>query len=140
MMAKPTVHAVAAVLTAPDGKILIAQRPSSKNLPGQWELPGGKPEANETEALTLVRELREELSLVLAPGELSKLPVVIDYEFPNFFVHIPLYTAQVSPDAVFGAEGQALAWVSPHELAGWDILPGIRHILPQLMTHFSVRV
>ena len=46
-----------------EGKILIAQRNLQKNFGGMWEFPGGKQEEDESIELTIIRELREELSI-----------------------------------------------------------------------------
>ena len=55
------VNVSAAVLTRPDGTVLLGQRAAGTFYPGYWEFPGGKVEAGETPRQALVRELREEL-------------------------------------------------------------------------------
>ena len=137
MTAKPTLHIVAAVLVNGQGQLLLARRPSGKDLPDQWEFPGGKLEAGESEAEALVRELREELSLSLTPSDLQPLPFAIDHEFPKFFVHIPLFEARVESAAVWGAEGQEICWLPVENFAAMDILPGIRGILPDLQARYA---
>jgi mutator protein MutT len=61
---------VAAGLIFRAGKLLITQRHADAHLGGLWEFPGGKREAGETFEDCLVRELREELGVVVAVGEL----------------------------------------------------------------------
>jgi mutator protein MutT len=53
---------VAAIIHA-NGKILITRRPNHVHLPGLWEFPGGKVEANESLEAALRREIREELGI-----------------------------------------------------------------------------
>ena len=60
---KPAILVVAAALYGRDGRILIAQRPPGKHMAGRWEFPGGKVDPGESEAMALVRELREELGI-----------------------------------------------------------------------------
>ena len=57
------VRVAAAVILAPDGRVLLAQRPVGKAYAGYWEFPGGKLEPGETVHHALVRELREELGI-----------------------------------------------------------------------------
>ena len=59
------VYVAAAALINPDGLILLAQRPPGKSMAGLWEFPGGKIESDETPEAALIRELREELAIVL---------------------------------------------------------------------------
>ena len=56
---------VAAVLTQPDGRVLLAQRPPGKVYAGYWEFPGGKVEPGESLEAALARELHEELGIVV---------------------------------------------------------------------------
>ncbi len=56
---------VAAALIDADGRVLLSQRPKGKALEGLWEFPGGKIDANERPEDALIRELREELGIVV---------------------------------------------------------------------------
>jgi 8-oxo-dGTP diphosphatase len=49
-------------------RLLAARRTEPVALAGGWELPGGKVEAGEDDLAALVRECREELGIVIAPG------------------------------------------------------------------------
>ena len=52
-----------------EGLVLIAQRPPGKLLALKWEFPGGKVEAGETPGKAPVRELHEELGIVVEPQD-----------------------------------------------------------------------
>jgi len=57
------VEVVCGVLTQPDGRFLLAQRPEGRIWAGFWEFPGGKIEPGESPAEALSRELLEELGI-----------------------------------------------------------------------------
>jgi 8-oxo-dGTP diphosphatase len=61
---------VGAALIGPDARILVQQRPPRSQMAGYWEFPGGKIEAGETPQMALVRELHEELGIIVEPENL----------------------------------------------------------------------
>ncbi len=60
---KKIVHVAAAVITRPDGSVLLGQRAPDTFYPCYWESPGGKVEPGETPREALIRELDEELGM-----------------------------------------------------------------------------
>lgn len=60
---------VAAAILVKDGKVFAARRRPGAHLAGFWEFPGGKVEVGETAEQCLVRELQEELNIVVRVGE-----------------------------------------------------------------------
>src|SRR4051812_28196746 len=62
-------HVVAGALYDARGRVLIAQRPAGKALAGRWEFPGGKLHVDELPYEGLVRELREELDIMVNAAE-----------------------------------------------------------------------
>ncbi|HUN57957.1 MAG TPA: NUDIX domain-containing protein [Candidatus Binataceae bacterium] len=61
------------------GKILILRRvPSMVYKPGHWDLPGGHLSLGETFEKCLTREIAEETSLSITPGQLLGLNQAID--------------------------------------------------------------
>src|SRR6202012_5425950 len=81
---------VAAALVDPDGRVLIAQRPSGKDMAGLWEFPGGKLEPGERPEDTVIRELAEELSIVVKEACLAPLTFA-SHSYTNFHLLMPLY-------------------------------------------------
>jgi 8-oxo-dGTP diphosphatase len=68
------VNVVVAAAIERDGCFLAARRTRPERDAGYWEFPGGKVEDGESEADALVREIREELGVVIevkqrVPGE-----------------------------------------------------------------------
>ncbi len=56
---------VTAAIIVESGKILTARRKQGKHLSGYWEFPGGKIEKGESPEECLVRELYEEMGIVI---------------------------------------------------------------------------
>ncbi len=50
-----------------DGRYLITKRPPDKSEALKWEFPGGKIEEGEREEDSIIREIREELSITIKP-------------------------------------------------------------------------
>ncbi len=67
----PLLLVAAAVLIDAHGKVLVQQRPYQKSLGGLWEFPGGKIEEGESPEVALIRELAEELGIVVDIEALS---------------------------------------------------------------------
>lgn len=63
-----TVQVVGAALVR-DGRVLASRRTDPPALAGLWEFPGGKVERGESDVEALVRELDEELGVVVEVGE-----------------------------------------------------------------------
>jgi len=59
---------VALALRDGKGRWLMHRRPADKHHGGLWEFPGGKVETGETPRNALVREIDEELGLVIEPA------------------------------------------------------------------------
>ncbi|MCJ2183050.1 (deoxy)nucleoside triphosphate pyrophosphohydrolase [Novosphingobium sp. 1949] len=55
---------------APDGRILLQKRPAHTMHGGLWEFPGGKVDPGESAEQAAVREMEEELGVVLKPEDL----------------------------------------------------------------------
>jgi 8-oxo-dGTP diphosphatase len=76
MTEKPLLPVVAVALIDGEGRVLVQQRPPGKSMAGLWEFPGGKVESGERPEQALVRELSEELGIVVNESELTPGPFV----------------------------------------------------------------
>ena len=61
---------VAAALTNEKGEILLQKRPAHAQMGGLWEFPGGKVDKGESPENALVRELAEELGIIVSARDL----------------------------------------------------------------------
>ncbi len=64
---------VAAGVVIERSRVLLTQRKAGAHLAGMWELPGGKVEPGEDPRDALARELREELGVDVAVGEILEV-------------------------------------------------------------------
>jgi len=72
-MSAPDIRVSAAVIVDAAGRVLVVRKKGTT----RFMQPGGKPEAGETPAQTLIRELEEELGLRVAEDELQPLGTFI---------------------------------------------------------------
>jgi 8-oxo-dGTP diphosphatase len=121
----------ACALLDPDGRVLIAQRPPGKSMAGLWEFPGGKVEAGERLEQSLIRELKEELGIVVKEECLAPLTFA-SHLYPDFYLLMPLYVCRRWEGFVEAREGQQLKWVRPQELRNFPMPPADEPLIPHL--------
>ena len=115
---------VAALIRDALGRVLLQQRPEGKHHAGLWEFPGGKVEAAETPGESLVRELDEELGLILDGTTL--IPAAFAEgaaEAQGRTIVILLYNVGAWHGEAVAREGGAFAWVEPHLVDSYPMPP-----------------
>jgi 8-oxo-dGTP diphosphatase len=112
--AKLVLVAACALIDA-DGRVLLAQRPPGKSMAGLWEFPGGKVESGERPEDSLIRELKEELGIVVREACLAPLTFA-SHAYPEFHLLMPLFVCRRWDGTVTPREGQRLAWVRANRL------------------------
>jgi 8-oxo-dGTP diphosphatase len=123
----------ACALVDSDGRVLIAQRPAGKPMAGLWEFPGGKVEPGERPELTLIRELEEELGIIVNEACLAPLTFA-SHVYADFHLLMPLYVCRRWEQTVTAKEGQKLAWVRPNKLRDYPMPPADVPLISHLMT------
>ncbi len=124
---------VAAVaLVDADRRVLIAQRPKGKEMAGLWEFPGGKVEAGERPEETLIRELHEELGIIVQEACLAPLTFA-SHAYERFHLLMPLYICRRWDGLVQAREGQALKWVRPRQLRDHPMPPADEPLIPAIV-------
>jgi len=126
-----TVAACALVDT--DGRVLLAQRPAGKPMAGLWEFPGGKVEAGERPEQTLIRELKEELGILVNEACLAPLTFA-SHSYPDFHLLMPLFVCRRWEGTPMALEGQELAWVRVNRLRDYPMPPADEPLVSHLMT------
>jgi 8-oxo-dGTP diphosphatase len=123
----------ACALIDTDGRVLLAQRPQGKSMAGLWEFPGGKVEAGERPEQSLIRELNEELGIVVKEDCLAPLTFA-SHLYPAFHLLMPLYICRRWEGVVTARERQNLKWVRPGDLRNYPMPPADEPLIPHLTT------
>jgi len=129
MLAAPLLlPVVAAALVDLEGRVLLQQRPEGKSLAGLWEFPGGKVEPGETPEAALIRELEEELAIVvphacLAPATFASASL------GDRHLLLLLYITRKWTGVPRALEATALRWVKPNEMHALPMPPADRPLI-----------
>lgn len=121
----------ACALVDPDGRVLLAQRPTGKPMAGLWEFPGGKLDPGETPEAALIRELAEELGVSTEASCLAPLAFA-SHGYDDFHLLMPLYVCRKWSGSPHGREGQNLAWARPAELKSYPMPEADLPLIPIL--------
>ncbi len=104
---------VAGVLIDEAGQLLIAQRAADASDGGLWEFPGGKIAVGERATEALIRELAEEIGVVVKhPEPLA----VVRWRGPPRSLNLHTFICRNWARRPIAHEHQALRWLSPAEL------------------------
>ena len=123
---------VAAALIDADDRVLIAQRPKGKRLADLWEFPGGKIDAGERPEEALIRELAEELGIIVKEACLAPLTFA-SHAYEDFHLLMPLYVCRRWEGFVTAREAQALKWVRAKDLRNYPMPPADIPLIPHLI-------
>jgi len=124
------IEVAAAVLTQPDGRVLLAQRPAGKAYAGYWEFPGGKVEPGETLYAALARELHEELGITI---ESPCRWITRVFEYPHATVRLNFFRVFAWQGEPHPHEGQVFSWQRPDAVEVTPLLPANFPIVKALM-------
>jgi ADP-ribose pyrophosphatase YjhB (NUDIX family) len=127
---RPFLAISAAVFRA--GRVLLVRRARPPSA-GPWTLPGGAVEAGETLHEAVVRELREETGLAIAPLGLAGHREIILRDAAGrterHFVVLAFAARWVAGEPVLDPELAAAAWHDPAAVAGLDTTEGLAEVV-----------
>lgn len=126
-----SIRVSAAVITDADGRLLLVRKAGTT----AFMQPGGKPEAGEDAAQTLIRELHEEIGLRLDPADLTPLgeftaPAANE---PGFAVVADVFRVDIGDQQpVTDAEIEELRWVDRAAASALEVAPlAAAYFLPE---------
>lgn len=126
----PDIHVSAAIIVDADGRVLVVRKQGTT----RFMQPGGKPEPEETPAQTLIRELHEELGLVLDESDLRPLGRFVSAAAnePGHRVVADAFRVSIAhADVTVQAELAELRWITPADARTLPLAPlSVEHLLP----------
>jgi 8-oxo-dGTP diphosphatase len=120
---------VTAAVIEEKGRVLIARRKPGRHMAGKWEFPGGKVEPGETPEQSLERELMEELAIHARIGEFL---LGTFFEGDGVSLELLVYRAERVSGEPALIEHEAICWVRPDELSGYDLADSDRAVVEKL--------
>ncbi len=99
---------------------------------GLWEFPGGKLEGQERPEEALIRELSEELGIIVQEPCMAPLTFA-SHAYPDFHLLMPLYVCRRWQGTPRGREAQALKWVKPQQLRDYPMPAADEPLIPFLI-------
>ncbi|HEX8486266.1 (deoxy)nucleoside triphosphate pyrophosphohydrolase [Sphingomonas sp.] len=123
---------VAAALIDGEGRVLLQQRPPGRAMAGLWEFPGGKIEARESPEQALIRELEEELGIVLAADALVATAFA-SAALDTRHLLLLLYAVRHWTGEPQALEATALAWVRPADMPAFPMPHADRPLVDALV-------
>ena len=120
---------VCGVIEDGDGRFLACLRPAGKRLGGLWEFPGGKVEPGESPEVALVRELEEELGIVVVTTDPLN-PVSWSYEFGD--IRLLPYHCRIISGTICPHEHEQVVWCAPQDFDSLEWAPADLPVIDQL--------
>ena len=121
------------VLVRPDGMILMQKRDDGGGMkilyPNTWTIPGGHREGAESLLEAVIREVKEEFNLDIAPPQCKHVfTFMLDHNTKEevFICRVPQHS---SPELFEGAE---MKWMSFEQIKQLELAWGKNKMLPQL--------
>lgn len=120
---------VSAAIIINENKILATQRGYGEFING-WEFPGGKIEKNESAEQALIREINEELDVLIKIG--SKLKTV-EYDYPEFHLTMHCFLCVIKSGTLILKEHKSAKWLRKEELDKVEWLPADKGVIEELI-------
>ncbi|OEG75063.1 7,8-dihydro-8-oxoguanine-triphosphatase [Shewanella colwelliana] len=125
------VHVAVGVILNASNQVLLAKRPDNLHQGGKWEFPGGKVEQDETTSQALIRELKEEVNLIVS----DTTPLMtISHDYPDKEVLLDIHTVNCFSGDAEALEGQEILWVDLSNLKRYNFPAANIPIIDRLLS------
>lgn len=125
---------VAAALIQDSGRFLVSQRKSTAHQALKWEFPGGKLENGETPEECLRREVKEELGIEIAVGEIFS---VVFHSYNTFDILLQVYRAEISFGKPQALECNDWKWITAKDFPELDMPPADEPVRHKILAEFA---
>lgn len=119
---------VVAALILDDNKLLATQR-SYGDLKGGWEFPGGKIQDYETPEEALIREIKEELDILI---QVDSHFTTIEYDYPTFHLSMKCYWCSILEGTIKLLEASDSKWLTIDNIDSINWLPADKTIVEKI--------
>lgn len=133
-MEKKHLYIAAGIICNAAQQIFITERPKGTHMAGFWEFPGGKLEQGENAEDALIRELEEEVGIIVTESRLVKQ---VDYELEDRFITLYFFVVSAWRNEPYGKEGQQSRWVDQKDLVASEFPPANRVIVDMLLKQIT---
>jgi 8-oxo-dGTP diphosphatase len=100
---------VSAGIIMKEDDFLLCTRPINRSYAGHWEFPGGKIETNETKEDALIRELYEELNILINKNDIEFFSLV-QHIYNDKIVNLNIFKCYSWQGNIIAKEGQKFHW------------------------------
>jgi 8-oxo-dGTP diphosphatase len=124
-----TINVAAAIIR--DKNKIFATKRGYGEFKGGWEFPGGKIEIGETPKEALIREIQEELDVLVEVGELVE---IVEYDYPSFHLTMHCFLCTMKAGDLVLKEHEEALWLTKENLNSVDWLPADKGLVEKLKT------
>lgn len=101
-----------------DNHFLICQRSEQMKLPLKWEFPGGKVENNESLEACLIREIQEELNILI---KIERKMEKIVHHYPSSSIILYPFLCTIKEGEINLNEHKQYQWILKNEFEKYDL-------------------
>ena len=117
------------------GELLIDQRLENSSMGGMWEFPGGKKFSDESIEMTIKRELKEELGIVVKVG--AKL-LSFQHTYTNKKLDFTVHLCELKSGEAKPLASQKILWIFPEKLSNFNFPAANQKIISELYKHLCI--